>query len=391
MRPSGIAPGGRNFFIIDMLGCFKKQLLIRLGGMTLLVVAMVLLNGGCATEPAHGVNRKYIFFPPPPAAPRVQYLTGYSGGKDPGAVTGRFAEFVVGETEVSGKPILKPYGVAIASNQLFICDTTARAVGILDLGNETMRLFTPVGLGKFGVPINVALDADGSMYVTDTARNQVLAYDTGGQFIGMLDDTNAMRLTGIAITADRIYASDLNSHCVRVYSKTTRQLLFTIPRNPQAEEAVEPGKLYMPVNLAVDSQGRVYVSDLSVCRVKIFDADGKFIRTFGSQGDLPGQFARPKGIAVDRAGRIFVVDAASQTCQIFDGEGRLLLPFGEPDGSAADTSGMLNLPAAVCVDYDHVSAFQKFAAPGFIIEELIIISNQLGDQKISVFGLGHRQ
>jgi DNA-binding beta-propeller fold protein YncE len=130
---------------------------------------------------------------------------------------------------------------------------------------------------------------------------------------------------------------------------------------------------------------------MAACRVKIFDADGKFLRTLGSQGDLPGQFARPKGIAVDREGRIFVVDAASQTCQIFDTEGRMLLSFGEPGGYPAEDIGTLNLPAAVCVDYDHLARFQKFAAPGFVLEELIIISNQLGAQKISVFGLGHKE
>ena len=71
-------------------------------------------------------------------------------------------------------------------------------------------------------------------------------------------------------------------------------------------------------------------------------------------------------------------------------EGKLLLPFGEPE-SASTSAGTLNLLAAVCVDCDHVGAFKKFAAPGFVIEELIIISNQLGADKVSVFGLGHKE
>ncbi len=372
-----------------VLDCLKSARRFRWAGYALAAAGMMLLSGGCSTGPANGGTRKYVFFPPPPVAPRVQYLTGFTCGKDPEAVSGKFAEFIVGQ-EISAVPILKPYGVAISSNQLLICDTGTRAVDVLDLAQGTMQLFSPAGMGKLGVPINIALDADGSRYVTDTGRNQVLCYDPAGQFTGMLDDTNALRPTGLAVTAERIYISDINTHCVRVYAKATRQLLFTIPRNPKADEDTEPGKLYMPVNLALDTQGRIYVSDLSVCRVKVFDAEGKFLRAFGGQGDLPGQFARPKGITVDRAGRIFVVDAASQTCQIFDPEGKLLLPFGEPGGGSADGTGTLNLPAAVCVDYDQVGTFQKFAAPGFVIEELIIISNQLGTQKVSVFGLGHK-
>jgi len=241
------------------------------------------------------------------------------------------------------------------------------------------------------VPINITFDADGSRYVADTARNQVLCYGASGEFIGMLDDTNALRPTGVAVTAERIYTTDLDGHCVRVYAKATRQPLFTIPRDPKAPEETEPGRLYMPVNLALDAQGRVYVSDLAVCRVNIFDAEGKFLKAFGARGDLPGQFARPKGIAVDQTGRVFVVDAASQTCQIFDAEGKLLLPFGEPEGASSSNVGTLNLPAAVYVDRDHVGAFKKYAAPGFVIEELIFISNQLGADKVSVFALGHRE
>ena len=321
----------------------------------------------------------------------MQYLTSFSSGKDPDSVTGSFATFVIGQ-ETSDAAILKPYGVTVASNQLFICDTAARAVDILDLELLTLRRFAPVGDRKLGVPINVAVDTDGSRYVTDTARNQVLHFGADDQLLGMLDGTafgtNVQRFTGVALSKDRIYATDINGHCVRIFDKASRQPLFTVPRNPLANEA---GQLFMPVNLALDGSGHVYVSDMAACRVSIFDAEGKFLRTIGSQGDLPGQFARPKGIAVDRAGRIFVVDAASQAYQIFDAEGKGLLSFGEPGGSPEDDIATLNLPAAVCVDYDHLSRFQKYAAPGFVLEELIIISNQLGTQKISVFGLGHKE
>lgn len=345
---------------------------------------------GCATESGNPSGSRYVFYPPPPAPPRIQFLTSISSGKDPQAVSDKLVEFVVG-AQTANIPILKPYGLSVVSNQLFVCDTGNRAIDIFDLEQQTLQMFSPAGMGKLGVPINIAFDTDGARFVTDTARNQVLCYDAAGQYSGMLDETNSIRPTGVAVTSDRLYVSDINTHCVRVYSKPTRQLLFTIPQNPEAAEDVEPGKLYMPVNLALDEQGRIYVSDLSVCRVKIFEPDGKFLRTLGGQGDLPGQFARPKGIAVDRAGRIFVVDAASQTCSIFDAEGRLLLAFGEPDSGAGDNSGTLNLPAAVCIDYAHATAFQKHVAPGFVLEEIILISNQVGAHKISVFGLGHKE
>jgi DNA-binding beta-propeller fold protein YncE len=211
-----------------------------------------------------------------------------------------------------------------------------------------------------------------------------LIYGPDERLRATIGENEPMKPTGVAVTTNRIHVADLDGHCIRVYAKETRQLLFTIPRQPAANQ---PGRLFMPVNLAIDKHGNVYVSDLAACQVQVFDAEGKHLRTIGSRGDMPGQFARPKGIAVDRAERVYVVDAATQVCQVFDDIGRLLLYFGEPGGSPAP----LNLPAGVAIDYDHVPLFQKYVAPGFVVENLVIITNQYGDRKVSVYGLGHKQ
>ena len=51
----------------------------------------------------------------------------------------------------------------------------------------------------------------------------------------------------------------------------------------------------------------------------------------------------------------------------------------------------LTLPAAVIVDDQHLALFQKYVAPDFVVEQLVIISNHFGDRKISVYGLGHHR
>jgi len=172
---------------------------------------------------------------------------------------------------------------------------------------------------------------------------------------------------------------DLKGHAVRVYDKAQRKLLFTIPRDLKAAE----GKLFSPVNLAVDPQGRLLVSDVGGFAVQVFDLEGKFLRTIGKQGVGAGAFARPKGLAVDRAGLAYVVDAATQVVQIFDPEGRLLLFFGQP---GATTQGELILPAAVNIDYENTGYFQKYLAPGQQCEYLILVTSQFGPRKVNVYG-----
>ena len=127
----------------------------------------------------------------------------------------------------------------------------------------------------------------------------------------------------------------------------------------------------------------MYVSDSRGFCIKIYDAEGNFIRAVGDLGVTPGQFTLNKGIGVDREGRFYVVDAAAPVVQLFDNEGRLLMWFGEPKSSGP---AGLYLPAGLTVDYDNVGLFQKYAAPGYKLEYLILLTNQVGPQKVSIFG-----
>ena len=138
------------------------------------------------------------------------------------------------------------------------------------------------------------------------------------------------------------------------------------------------------MNLALDAEGNLYVSDLGAYRVQKFDREGRYLRSFGSQGLAPGQFARPKGIDLDDQGRLYVVDAATQVVQIFDPEGRLLLFFGQPGGG----DFQLSLPAKVRVNTSLLPYFRHLADPSFDLEYLVFVTSQYGNGKIGVFGVG---
>ena len=48
----------------------------------------------------------------------------------------------------------------------------------------------------------------------------------------------------------------------------------------------------------------------------------------------------------------------------------------------------IHMPTVVKVDYDNVSYFEKFAAPNFDIQYLVLVASQFGLNKVVVFGFG---
>jgi DNA-binding beta-propeller fold protein YncE len=351
-----------------------KTFAMKTGGLALLVA----LLGGCATQTTTEKPASYTFFPPPPDEPRVQFLMAFASDADLGR-SGGFAEFITGE-EKKANPLIKPYGLATYGGKIFVCDTMAGVIQVFDLQSQRASYFAPAGEGQLKLPINITIDEDGSRYVADTGRNAVLIYDSNGGFRAAIGQTEELRPSDVALTADRIYLADLKAHTVRVYGKADRKLLFTIPVDGQPAQ----GKLFSPTNLAVDRQGgRLLVTDTGGFVVQVYDLDGKYLRTIGGQGTAPGLFALPKGVAVDHAGLAYVVDARTQLVQIFDPEGKALMYFGYPGESAR---GDLVLPAAVKIDYDDVPLFQKYVAPGYQCDYLILVTSQFGDKKVSVYG-----
>lgn len=338
------------------------------------------LLGGCTT--ATKAPKKYTFFPPSPDEPRVQFLTSFSSDAELGR-TRNFSDYITGEQPAGG--LVKPYGVALHDGKIFVCDTVQNLVEVFDLRKHRASYFMPQGEGSLRLPINITIDTDGTRYVADTGRRQVMTYGSDGGFLSAIGKKDEMKPSDVAVSTDRLYIADMLNHCVKVYGKADQKFLFSIPEASATNSSTtNQAMLYSPGNLAVDQKnGRLLVSDLGTFSVKVFDLDGKYLRTIGSQGLGAGMFSRPKGVAVDRQGLTYVVDAATQVVQLFDPEGRLLLFFGQP---GASTFGQLVLPASVKVDYDNVGYFQKYVAPGYQCEYLIVVISQFGGDKVSVYG-----
>lgn len=334
---------------------------------------------GCASAPRPAPTAQ--FYPQAPDQPRLQLLASYSTSSDLGGRRSALRDFIAGKPQE--KPIVKPYGFDFWQDRIYLCDTALAALVVLDLQRGQLRYLTGSGPERLVKPINLAIDRDGTKYIADAGRGAVLILDAEDRYAGELTK-QGMKPTDVAIAADLLYVADLQSRRVSVWDKKRREYLRAIPA--EGESSPE-ARLFSPVNLALDREGNLYVSDLGAFRVQKYSPAGRYLRSFGTLGSGPGQLVRPKGIDVDDEGRLYVVDAATEVVQIFDPQGRLLLFFGEP---REDGSG-LSLPAKVRISRELVPRFRPLADPSFALEYVVLVSSQYGNRKLSVFGFGARR
>ncbi len=272
--------------------------------------------------------------------------------------------------------------------KIYVCDSEYNSVLVLDVAKRSLDSLPLEGETALSEPINITISQDGTRYIADARREQVLCLDASNQLNWVLGHKGEMKPRDVAVGQDRIYVADVQAHAVRVYDKSATNLLYSIPRDEDRKNS--NAILLMPSNLALDAEGRLYASDTAAGRVEVYGKDGRYVQTLGGFGDAPehGLLKRPKGVAVDRAGVVYVVDAVYELVQMFDSQGNYLMCFGYPGLSS--TAG-LHLPAKVIVDYDNVGLFARYAAPDFKIDYLVLVTSQFGPRKVSVFGFGHKK
>jgi len=334
-----------------------------------------MLLSGCVAKP--GSVAPLVVFPRPPDTARIQFLTRFAGEVDLGR--GRsFLDVIAGQREEGPDAIRKPYGIAIHDGRIYVCDTRLPGVDVLDLRTRSFSQLRPRGEGWLGTPSGCFVDPrDGRLFVADAQRGQVVVFDSTLTYVGAFGEGEGVKPTDVVVAGDLVWISDIGTARVRAYDRFS-----FMPRGglPPAEPG-SPGHLRQPTHIAV-SNGHLFVSDGLLFTVKVFDLEGNFVRTVGTLGRGPGQFARPKGIAVDRGHNLYVVDAAFENVQLFDADGRLLMYFGGP----YEGPGYLYLPVKVIVDYDNLQYFQEYVDPRFTLKHLILVTNQFGPDKLTVYG-----
>ena len=88
------------------------------------------------------------------------------------------------------------------------------------------------------------------------------------------------------------------------------------------EEEDEKKFFRTPNYVAVDKKGDIYISDRYNHHIKVFDRDGKYLRTIGRKGRGPGDLHRPRFITFSPEGDLVVLESGSRRIQYFSPPGK---------------------------------------------------------------------
>jgi DNA-binding beta-propeller fold protein YncE len=227
--------------------------------------------------------------------------------KPPGGVTTRLPVYVA---------------VNPVTGDVFVSDRLGETVDLYDEDGKYLRRFTPRGrLGKGANPLGLAFDSDGKLYMTDVSgkrrTHRILVFGNDEEPLRKIGAPGAFWFpNGLAVDSnDDLYVADSNNGRLAIFDPNGK-LAASIRRG------VADGDLGLPRGVALHDD-RLYVVDTTAHTVKVYDVSGdvtkvpSFLGSFGVEGVEDGTFEYPNGIAIDGDGRIYVTDRVNNRVQIW--------------------------------------------------------------------------
>lgn len=222
--------------------------------------------------------------------------------------------------------------------------------------------------GQFNIIGGIAV-AGTSVYVTDTVdmlNYRIQVFDAAGNHLQTYANWSDYRSAtgGIAVDgAGQMYTSVVGTF--HIAAATPQMVIIT------KDDFNPPRDSFRPSDVALDTQGSIYVAECVTHQVNKFNALGQFVSTWGSQGSGEGQFQFVGGIAVGPDDSVYVTDKLGDRVQRLTGDGQFLGAWG----SRGTGEGEFMTPRGLDVDADgnvYVADWlnhrvQKFDATGVFI------------------------
>jgi sugar lactone lactonase YvrE len=203
------------------------------------------------------------------------------------------------------------------------------------------------GNGQLKSPADVAVDANGDLWVADKGNNRIQKFSASGEYLtkfGSIGSGNGQFSSPAALAIDpkgNIWVADKGNGRVEKFNSKGEYLAQFGSKGTGNGQFTSGG----PEGIAIDAKGNIWVTDTYAGRVQKFDENGNFLKVVGSKGSGAGQLGEPTGIDIGPNGKVWVTDWQNNRVAVFNEAGEFLTQFG----SAGSGNGQFNRPDAIAV------------------------------------------
>ena len=290
-----------------MVSAYRSRLL------PLLTLAAMTLCGACATTAGDIQPTNDLPDPYQTIAPWGTLPEGRKWGALNGVAIDNDGESVWVADRCGANPDIPPGASPFAYDSC--AGSTLSPVLKFDSSGKLLKSF---GAGMFIFPHKIYVDRDGNVWVVD------------------MRGANERERT-------KNPEAEGKGHTV-VKFNAEGKVLLTLGRAGVAGNP--PDALTEPTSVVVAANGDIFISEGhsgqavnappdTVARISRFTKDGKFIRSFGKLGSGQVEFRTPHDLAMDSEGRLFVADRGNMRIQILGQDGAFIAEwkqFGRPSG-----------------------------------------------------------
>lgn len=240
----------------------------------------------------------------------------------------------------------RPISLTVSSSgNIYVSNNNVHNIEVISVAGKGLSSFGGAGSikGQLYYPYGVALLPNGNLLVAETGNLRIQEFSPNGQFIQTyLDESNKIGLEKpgplFADSQGQVYIGDISGHQVII-----------LDRNKKVIRKIK-GVQY-PHGLTVDeTNNKLYVADSGKTAVKVYDLTKNNDSYKLIQNWKPNtRFTMIRGLAADKLGRLYVVDTLSCSVRVFDKNGEYLFSFGQqgfkdgeflyPNGIFVDRTG----------------------------------------------------